>query len=446
MYGADSSAPAKRSTMLCRCPMKRIVIVCCLTAAVVLAAGAGCSRKETRSYDEIEKAGEIEKFVRSEYAAFFRAVSKLGETYGSGTAEADSVLIAEAARKTDSVIENMRPFPTTRESRLAFDALSYAAYDLTLMTGFDTMDVELFWRNALLDPIFTKGNEYIKSEKTNDSTLLQLVMSIRRGMGDKATGDMLLDIISIVGPNPSEQVLQICESDSLVFRKVFDLLVYSRSLQELGPPVWMMTGPWLVAVDIDGWPLSFYCLKPVIIGDAYYLTFRDYSLGDIYAAAYKDPVPRDAAETDAWLTRASSALDTLRFNEEFAERIRKSSLATYGAHNYFSDYLLAATADTVNMEFNVILKREQVLEDAFQFAGVDSIAITFTQREIMSRADTVTPLMAMRYVGDTMVGGRYIPARRGEGMAFLMPMGVHDEEILRRIRESMLPEITVGTQ
>lgn len=426
--------------------MKRIVVLYCLTAAVVLAAGAGCSKKETRSYDEIEKAGEIEKYVRSEYASFFKAVRKLGETYGSGTAEADSVMIAETARMTDRVIEDMRPFPTTRESRLAFDALSYAAHDLTLLAGFDAMDVELFWRNALLDPIFTKGNEYVKSGKTNDSTLLQLVMSIKRGMGDKATGDMLLNVISIVGPNPSEQVMQVCKSDSLVFRKVLDLLVYSRSLQELGPPVWMMTGPWLVAVDIEGWPLSFYCLKPVIIGDAFYLTFRDYTLGDVYAAVYNDPVPRDGAETDAWLTRASSALDTLRINAEFAERVRKSSLVTYGAHNYFNDYLLSATADTVKMEFSVIFKREQVVEDTFQYAGVDSIAITFSQREIMSRAETVTPLMAMRYVGDTMVAGQYIPARRGEGMAFLMPMGVHDEEILRRIRESMLPEITVGTQ
>jgi len=405
-----------------------------------------CSKKETRSYDELSSAGEIESLVRKEYADFFGAVRKVGGAVVPDTEGPDSTIIIDAARLTDGVIEDMRPFPSTLQSRISLDALSYAARDMSESPGFDNREVRFFWLNALLDPIFTKGSEYLKTGKANASTQVQIVTALKRGIGDKGTGDMLLDLISIVGPAPSDSVMSICESDTLVLKKVYDLLVYSRSLQEIGPPVWMMSGPWLVALDIEGWPLSFYCLKPLDLNNSYYLTFKDFTQGEIYAAAYDDPVPEESSQMDEWLSRASDVLDSLLFNDEFAERIRNAELPTYDTHNYYHDYLLAASADTVNTEFRVILKRDRVIENSFQYAGVDSIEIIFGQREILSRADTVTLLRALRYEGETMVAGRYLPARRGEGMAFLMPMGVHDEEILRRIRESMLPQITVGTE
>lgn len=356
------------------------------------------------------------------------------------------MIIKTAAKRTDTVIADVRSFPSTIESRISLDALSFAAKDLAQSPGFESYEVMDFWRNALLDPIFTKGSEYIKDDKQNESTLNQLVLALQRGIGTRGTGEMVLDAIAIVGPNPPESVMKICESDSLVFRKVYDLLVYSRSLQEMGPPVWMMTGPWLLAVAVDGWPLSFYCLKPLDLNGSFYLTFRNYTQGQIYASVYNDPAPRDNAAMDAWFGRASAALDTLKFGDTFAAMVKKCDLPTYGAHNYFGDYLLSATADTVKKEFTIIFKRESVVENTFQYAGVDSIAVLLTQREIISRADTVTPLAASHYVGDTMVAGRYIPAKSGKGMAFLMPVGVHDEDFIRRYREAQLPKIQINGQ
>ena len=300
-----------------------------LLAAAILAILQGCSREKAVTYDELVASGGTEARARKTYAGFFKAIDALGEAYAPDKATPDSTIIKNAARQTDTVIEQVRSFPKTFESRISLDALSYAAADLMQSKGFDSFEVSGFWRNGLLDPMFIMGGDYVKNDIANDSTLLQLVLAIKRGMGEKATSDMLLDAIAIVGPNPSEQVMKECETDSLVFRKVYDLLVYSRSLQEMGPPVWMMTGPWFVAIAIEGWPLGFYCIKPLNLNNSFYLTFRSYTQGQMYASVFNDPAPKESAAMDAWLSRAAGAMDSLKFNDSLAARVFEQECLAY---------------------------------------------------------------------------------------------------------------------
>ena len=423
-----------------------IPVIILFVAAVAVMFAGGCSKEEVQSYDDLEAGGTVSSVVRKKYDDFFASIAELGGTAADGKSGADSVLVSKTARLTDGVIGDMRPYPSTFDSRVALDALSFASHDLTVSPGFDDPEVRFFWRNALLDPLFTLSFEYLKTGGANESTHTQLVKALQRAMGNKATDDMLLNAIKIVGPKPNDRIMDICESDSLVFRKVFDLVVYSRSLQEMGPPIWMMTGPWFVMVDIEGWPLSFYNFKPVDVNNAYYLAFRDYSQGEVYASVYNDPVSDDPAQMDGWLTRAAAAIDSFRLDEELPRKVLECDLPTYDAHNYYHDYMISATADTARREYKIILKRERVVQSGFQFAGVDSIEIKFSQREIISRAESVTPLAAVRYEGETMVGGQLIPARRGEGVALLMPMGIHDEEIVRRYQKSLLPQISLTNE
>ncbi len=214
----------------------------------------------------------------------------------------------------------------------------------------------------------------------------------------------------------------------------------------MGPPIWMMTGPWLVGVVIDGWPVQFYCLNPLVAGNEYYLTFRDYTQGQVYAALYDDPVPERGGGMDGWLGRASAWIDTIRFGDPLAERALTCDLPTWDCHNFYNDYLLHTTADSTTSEYRIIFKRERIEDGSFQYAGVDSTEIVLTEREILSRADTVTPLIANRFQGESMIGGQYVGARSGEGMAFLMPMGKHDDTIVREFQRKMMPEITVNAK
>jgi len=418
----------------------------CLAAVSLVSVLSGCSTTETKTYDDLVSEGEIEALARRRYAGFFRAIGEICGGKSTGTGFPDSTAMKKVMSLTDEVIEDMRPFPATLRSRVSLDALSYAASDLTLSPAFEREEVGFFWRNALLDPMFTLGFEYLKADEPNESTLKQIVRALQRGIGTKGTDEMLIDMIKIVGPAPPEEVLELCRSDSLVFRKVYDLLIYSRSLQEYGPPLWMMTGPWFLVVLIEDWPAEFYCLKPLDLNGSLYLTFRDYTQGEVYAEVCNDPVPDDAAEMDAWLSRAAAAMDSLRIDDEFARRILKSRLPTYDAHMYYNDYLLAARADTVKSEYHIIIKRQRVEESPFQYAGHDSLVVVLTQREILSRAETITPLRASRHQGESMIGGRYIPPREGRGVAFLMPMGHHDESILEELQKSMLPKFTVQTR
>jgi len=307
----------------------------------------GCSR-EKGTYDDLIISDKVESLARKRYAKFFKAVKTLGEKAES-TEETvfDSTLVKNAGTLTDRLIEDLRPFPTTLQSRIALDALSYGANDLSKSPYFSNDDVRIFWHIALLEPIFVKGFQYTKSGLPNESTHLQLVKALQRGMGNKATDEMLLNIITLVGPAPPKQVMEVCKTDSLALRKAYDLIMYSRSFQTIGPPAWMITGNWFLVVDIEGWPMNFFCLKPLLINDLLYLTFKDYNHGEVYAAVFDDPVPDESSRMDAWLTRASAVMNSLSIDETLADMIRKSELPTYDTHNYYNEYLLFTQVDSV---------------------------------------------------------------------------------------------------
>ncbi len=403
----------------------KIIRFCCGFMAVILIVSIfdSCSEK-IASYDELEKKGETEEIVRGKYKGFFRAVKNLATAHNPlENSPPDSTVIKKAAAQTDGVIADFIQFPYTVDARLAFDALSYAAYDLSVSENFSHETVSFFWGNALLDPLFTKGIEHAKSEVPNESTQLQILKGLKRGMGTKATSDMLLNIIPVIGPNPSDRVMEICRTDSLVLRKIHDLIIYTRSLQKYGPPLWMTTGAWLLAVDIEGWPLAFYGLKPIIVDKALYLIFRDYNHGTFYAGVFDDPAPSDPEKTDAWLARAGAVMNSLAFNDDTVERISSSNLPVYDAHNFYNDYLLSTEADSVKKEFSLILKRKSVRESAFEFSGMDSISVLFTTEQIGSSEGSVTHLAAFRVQGSSMSGQRMIRRRKGEGTAFIIPMG-----------------------
>jgi len=421
-------------------------IVYLLTFAFIIWMIVGCAR-ETASYYELESEGKVESIARKKYSGFFKTIKELGDFQEtSQEAAPDSILLKKSAAATDRIIENMRPFPSTFQSRIALDALSYAARELLVLPGFSCPEVVNFWKNALLDPIFTKGREYYKTENTNASTQLQLVKALQRSIGTKATDDMLLDIIPIVGPVPSEKVIEVCENDSLVFRKIHNLLLYTRSFQKVGPPLWMVTGAWFLAVEVDEWPLSFFAIKTCMIDDQLYLTFKDFTQGDVYAAVFNDPIPTESSQMDVWLMRASGVMKSLTFNDFFAERVSASGLPTYDTHNYYNDYTLIATADSVKKEFRIIFKRDRFEESTFQFTGIDSIDVLFTESDIHPPSETITRLSATRYQSDSLLEGRFIPARKGQGTAYLMRMGIHDNNILTKIQKSKMPEISITNQ
>jgi len=407
---------------------------------------ASCSH-EVAPYDDLVEKGRIEGLVRKKYAGFFKGISQLAMVRNSSEdVPPDSIYIKKAAQLTDNVITDVRQFPLTVDSRLAFDALSYGALDLRTAGSFSHNDVAFFWENALLDPLLTKGREYVKSGMSNESTLLQIVQALQRGMGDKVTNDMLLALITIIGPKPPEKVIEFCRADTLAFKRIYDLIYYSRSLQKYGPPLWMTTGAWFLGVDIKGLPFAFFCLKPIIADKMLYLTFRDYNHGTFYAAVFDDPVPEDSGKMDAWLTRAEAVMSSLTFDDKLAERITRCSLPTYDTHNFYSDYLIYTDADSLKKEYMVTLKRERIHDSPFAFAGVDSITVLFSTKQITTGEGLMTPLSAVRVMGSSMSGGRVIPGRKGEGTAYLIPIGVHSPEMLKQIQEATLPEVKVNTR
>ena len=405
----------------------------------------GCSH-ESITYDELDETGKIEPMVQKKYADFFKSIKSLGDLYvTSPNAEPDSTILKKPSVLTDQLIDDMRPFPSTVPSRIALDGLSYAAHDLTEFSGFSRGEVFVFWRDALLDPIFTIGREYMKSGKNNESTHLQIVKALKRGIGSRINDTILIDLISIVGPAPSKRIMELCRSDSLAFKKIFDLIMYTRSLQEMGPPLWMITGSWFLLVNVSGWPSSFFCLKSLLIDDVMYLTFRDYNIGEVYAAVFDDPIPDDSSRMDAWLARAEGVMNNLRIDDTFAKMVSRSNLPTYDTHNYYNDYLLITKADSIKKEYRIILKRDREQQGAFEFVGADSIEVLFTESEILAPPDNKTPLFATRYQGASMVRGNYTPNQIREGEAYLMPLGVHDEQILNELKKLLIPEITVST-
>ncbi len=419
--------------------MRKVYYLAVMLFLMALMVFSGCS-KDYQSYDELVRDGVVESSARKSYKKFFDAVDILAQN-----AETDSLQLKEVMTRTDDLIADLRDFPTTVQSRIALDGLSFAAADLAASPHFDGLnDISFFWRNGLLTPLFMLGRRYVGMDMENESTILQLVKALQRSMADKASDDMLMEMIQLVGPKPPESVFEVCRADSFVFKKVFDLLVYSRSLQDIGPPVWMMSGPWFVALVFENSPMQFYALKPIEIDDSMFLTFRNYRPGVVYEHVFEDPAPKDTKEMDGWLERASAHLDTLRFDTDTVNRIIRSDLPTFDSHYYYDNYLLGAKADTVKTEFRIIFKREQV-QDGYDVAGVDSLEVILSEKEVMSRAEFVTPMLAKRIRGDSVVNGRLAHGKEEVGLAFLMPIGHHDEAIVDRIKRRMLPEIKVNT-
>lgn len=422
-----------------------LLIVSSAVSLSMIVLQSGCSH-EISSYDEIEMDGKIESIVRKHYSGLFKAIKRFEISSGKSEEEVpDSSLIKKAAQLTDKLIEDIRPFPSTLESRIALDALSYAANDLAKSPDFPRIEISEFWRNALLIPLFSFGYEFIKSGKTNESAHLQIIKAIHRGMSTKATEEMLIDSIPIVGVAPSQKVMEFCKTDTLFFKKIHDLILYTKSLQKYDPPIWMLSGSWFLTIEFNGLPTIFISLKPFIIDDVPYLSFMDYNQGEIYSAVFDDPIPSDNSKWDTWLVRANTIMSSLTLDNSFAERVRNSGLSTYDAHTFFDEYLLHTDADTTKKEFWISFMRNKVEESAFQFTGMDSIAVKFNSSQITKPDSDITKFPVTRVIGASMKGNQFYPSQTLEGTAYLMPLGTHDNTKIDEYQKAMMPKIEITT-
>ena len=417
-----------------------ISCITCLCIGVVL---AGCS-STAGNYDDLEKAGKVEKMVRKKYSGFFRTIKMLADYKPSSSGVPDSLLIKKAALATDNVIREVRAFPATVESRLALDALSYAAHDLTVSPGFEQAPISDFWEMALLNPIFTKGREYVKTGIPNTSTQLQIVKSLQRGMGTKATGTMLEEAIPIVGPAPAAEVMTLAAQDTLVFRNIHDLILYSHSVQKIGPPLWMVTGPWFMAVTVEGFLPSFYSIVPILIDRYMFLSFKTFKPAEAYEVLYHDPAPSDNSLTITWLTKVREALDSMKFDDAFADRVKDSGLPIFDTHYLFDDYLVQTEGDSLKKEYHVSFTRGKIIQNNLRYSGIDSIAVTFDKSLIEKPGGKIMTLSAYRYQGASMNNGRFLPALSGRGKAYFMALGKHDPSLLENLRRAWMPKITVN--
>jgi len=404
---------------------------------------SGCSRS-IGTYDELDQDGRVEEMVRKKYGPFFKMVRELCE---AGAADRpDSSQIRKAASATDPVVADARTFPHTVESRLALDALSYAAGEMVKSSGFSRSEVSDFWQMALLDPIMVIGKRFAASGSNNVSTRMQLVKAIQRGVEQKATARMFLDILTVTGTAPDSSFMRFAEADSLVFRQIHDLILFAWSRQPAPPPYWMVTGSWLMALDVPGFFPFFFALSPVVKDRDMYLAIRIYEPGEIYERVFRDPAPSDPSENDAWLSRAGAAMNPLVCDDAFADSARTSGLSTHDAHYFFNDYLVHTDADSVKKEFMIILKREKLAQSAFEFIGADSIQVTFSLPQLSKPEGKVTVLRAERHQGASLLNGTVTPGKSGTGKGCLMALGEHSDEILRKLQEAALPKISVESR
>lgn len=416
-----------------------IPLLCFIFALI---AASACSRS-SGTYGEIESRNAVESTVRAKYGDFFAAVKALDEAGAKGGV--DSVLIRRTASRTDRVIADARSFPKTVESRLALDALSYAARDLARSPGFARANVAGFWAGALLQPMLFIGNEFCRRGDDNPATRMQLVKALGRGVGDKATTDIYLQLLPIIGAAPDSTIMRAADADSLVFKHLHDLILYGRSLQPVPPPNWMLTGAWFLALDIPGFFPDFFGIVPVLDGRETYLTVCFFEPGEVYERVFRDPAPARDVEKEAWIARADAVMKTLSFDDARADSVRTSGLETYTAHYFFDDYLVYTGIDSVRKEFIITLKRPRIVEGP-KSIGEDSIRVVFSLPKIKKPDGRVTVLELTRYQGETVAGNRRIPAKTGAGRAFLMPLGEHSSAMQRKLAQATMPKISVGTQ
>ena len=404
-------------------------IICSVSLIPALMLVFGCAR-DGGTYDELVADGTIEKTVREEYAPFFAAIGALSGASGSTS---DSTLIRKASAATDGVIVDVRDFPSTARSRIALDALSYAAFDLARSKGFDWKPAADFWDLALLDPMFVVGKEYIRVGTPNISTHLQIVNALGRGIGSRATGRHFYTMLTVMGTVPPPQLMAIAEKDSFLLRKVFNVIIYGRGCQQAPPPSWMVAGPWFAAVKLpESYPM-FFALVPVVVEDEPFLALRTYEPGDVYATLFHDPIPRDSKKYDEWLARGSAVMNSLVIGPAFADSVRNAGFPVWDAHYFQNDYLVTTAADSLKNMFFVSLRRDRIVQDAYHFSGADSLELTFTPELLKKPDGPVIELRAFHRRDTSIYGSQTVPARTETGAAYLIPLGTHDNASLRRI-------------
>ncbi len=419
--------------------------------ALIIGLATGCS-PDLKSYDQLILEGKLESTARREYEILFTSIGKLvpGET--AEPAVPDSAALKRVEKAAAAVVEEMKSFPGTVKSRVALDALSYAAADLAKASSFSHETVENVWQNSLLMPLFSAG-ESLMTSSVNESAHFQLIKALHRGIGQHATEEFLVRSIPLVGITPSDAVMKICEADTVMFKKISDLLIYTRSLQKFDPPTWMLSGPWFMALEYgeNTLPASFFTFVPVFVDEVPYLSFKDFNLGEVYAAVYDDPIPEDRTKWNAWLTRADAIMSALTIDRAFAERIRNCGLSTTNTHNFYNDFLLHSDADTTKKEFSISLLRNPVQEGELTYTGIDSIAVTFSSQQVVQPHPIITVLEASRTLGEAMRDGNFYAGERLKATAYMMPMGEHSDAMVRKYERDNgikieVEEIPVGSR
>ena len=411
----------------------------------------GCS-PDIASYDDLANESGVEREARSRYGDLFTAVERLDRAASTADdAPIDSVLVKRASREVDRVVEVIQDFPGTVASRVAFDAVSYAAAGLAVSPNLGHAQIEAFWENGLLVPLFVTGFKSVTEGTRNDSVHLQILKALQRGIGPAPTEQMLTDCMPILSVVPSEEIMEFCNADTLVFKKIHDLLIYARSLQEVDPPLWLLSGQWLLGLQFGEEVPIFIILVPHFVEGVPYLAFRDFRPGDVYAEVYDDPVPDDRTLWDSWLVRADAVLGGLAFDTAFAGRVKQSELPDGEAHYFFDDYLVQTTADSVKREIYLTFYRQRNQQGDFEYTGKDSITVVFDEPHIGQFDGQVTELAADRHIGASLVGGRRYARQDLTGTAYLMQIGEHDLAIpqayLEQLRETLgTPEISVSVE
>jgi hypothetical protein len=413
---------------------------------------AGCSSSDMSGYDALNSAGKVESTARKTYKSFFQMVQKLDAMALENDTALDSTMVSRAELEADSVAARMKDFPNTVTSRIAFDALSYAAASITVSPHIKNPELRLFWENYLVAPLFFTGQAFMENGGQSDAAQLQVLKGIQRAMGANATQEMLGGAMPILGLTPSDEAMKFCETDTLVFKRIHDLLLYSRSLQQVDPPIWLLSGNWFLAFQFDKEPPFFIVLAPHIASDLAFIAFKDVTAGDVYAAVFDDPVPKDKEKWDTWLTRAGAVMKDLTFDNSFAAQVKRSSLKTMDAYYVFDDYLVSTSADSVRKEIYISFTRQRIRDNKnFDYAGRDSLTVVFKDDQIIQPDGSVTTVVARRNTDSSMVGGKLYPQKSYTGNAYLMMIGEHHPEIAQSYRDLLMekiskPRVTISTE
>ncbi len=402
---------------------------------------SGCSHKIT-SYDDLVSSGTLEQTAKNQYSGFFAAIDKIEKAAASDTASIDSTIILRAAQETDKLVAAIQDFPTTVNSRIAFDAISYAAGKLSVSPNFSRAQISTFWQNGLLVPLFGAGQQYVSTSIPLDSVHLQILKALQRGMGTRVNEQLIMDTMPIIGIMPSDKVMAFCNSDTLILKRIHDLIIYSRNLQETDPPLWLLSGNWLIGLQYPNAIPIFILLNPHITNGIAYLAFKTYRPGDLYAIVFDDSVPSDQTKWDAWIARANAVMNNLTFDDTFAQRVKQSTFSTAEAHYFNEDYLIHTSGDTLKREIYVSFVRNATRQGDEQFTGRDSIVVVFDEHQIAQSEGTITKLKSTRDIGTSMIAGTPLSPQSLTGTAYVMEVGQHDPEIVTQYRDQLIQLLT----